>query len=131
MSKDALLGSVTNLGKSDLIHSIAPGGADAAVDYRGISNYIQTVRISYTWTSTDTSNGYAIVPVVWKIPFADTNYTSMWGVNDLDFIEDISYWTGDMHNKIASGFNAVVYSYSPGQGTPGDILIVNAIGIHD
>jgi len=84
--------------------TIAPG-VTGDVEQRKV----QTARASYTLTALDIANGFAIVPILWDSPFEDTNYTCEYGVHDLDDIVDLSYVTGDMHNKDVTGFNAIVY----------------------
>jgi hypothetical protein len=70
---------------------------------------VQRVKEEYTLTATDVVNGYAVVPVVWHVPFADANYTASFGVHDLDSVIDLSFAVGDMHNLTFEGFDAVVY----------------------
>lgn len=95
---------------------------------------IQTVRVSYLMTTQDIANGYAVVPITFPKPFTDTNYTVVFGINDLDPApagSNLDYYVGDIHQKTTTGFNAVIMCYSPAYGTPGDIEIINAIAIHD
>jgi hypothetical protein len=66
-------------------------------------------RVRYTLTATDVINGYAIVPIVWRSPFYDTNYSATYGINDLDPLIDLSFEVGDMHNFTPEGLDAVVY----------------------
>jgi len=67
----------------------------------------QAARVMYTITATDILNGFIPVPVVWPTPFADTNYTAVFAVNDLDATVDLSIGVLDMHNKTASGVTCV------------------------
>lgn len=70
--------------------------------------YTQAVRASYSLTADDILAGFATVPIVWPVPFADTNYTCDFGVNNLDDLDGIGFAPGDIRAKTASGFNAVV-----------------------
>lgn len=99
-----------------------------------VKSCIKTKRVSYTMTPTDIANGYAVVPIVWDVPFPDSNYTVVWGINDLDPApagSNLDFYVGDTHQKTPTGFNAVIMCYSPGFGTPGDVEIVNVMAIHD
>ena len=84
-------------------------------------------KVTYVWTQTDTDNGFAVVPILWRSQM-NSNYVCTWSLNDLGAEVDLDYYQGDMHNITSSGFNAVVYAYSPGYGNPGDKIIINAIG---
>ncbi len=64
---------------------------------------------SYLLTAQDIVNGFAVVPVSWRSPFYDTNYSLVYGVHDLDNIVDLSFEVGDIHDKTPHGFNAIVY----------------------
>ena len=91
----------------------------------------QTQRVAYAMTSADVAQGWAVVPILWPEPFADLGFTATWGVRDLDAEVTQSFWVGDMHNFSATGFEAVVYTYGPGQGNAGDSFVVHAIAEHD
>jgi hypothetical protein len=98
----------------------------------GPSGLIQTIRTSYTWQQADTDAGFAAVPVTFPVAFADSNYTLVWGVNHSNTVTpDLNYFVGDFHSKTAQGATLVARSYSPSYGTPGDILILQVIAIHD
>ena len=107
----------------------------ATADYAktgDIFGKFKQVRQLYTWTTNDQTNGYAEVPIVFEEPFADDNYTAVWSPNDVSHVpDDNGFFNGDYHEKAASGFIAVVYAYSPGFVTPGSIVEINVIAIHD
>jgi hypothetical protein len=129
MSKSSLLGVLMNLGKSDIIQSVSPGGADAAIDWRGISNYIKTVRTSHVVTSGEVAAGAAEIIVVFATPFADANYTLSQAVSCNIERPTNDYSPGDNHLLAATGFDAVIY-LGPG-ATAGDIVTLHIIVIHD
>lgn len=111
--KYALLGKVINLSQNDIIQCVTPGDHDIAIDYRGISSSIKTAHFNYVVTAADVLQSFASVPVVWDTPFADTNYTPVFGVEDLGVsgtdLPSLDYAPGDMHHKTASGIMCVVY----------------------
>ena len=93
---------------------------------------IKTQRVSYTWTQANTDAGFAAVPFTFTVPFPDTNYSLVYGINDVSEVApDLNYYSGDIHSKTAAGAVLVPKAYSPGFGTPGDVLILNIIAIHD
>jgi hypothetical protein len=96
----------------------------------GPSGLIQTVRTTYTITQTDINNGYANIPIVFPIPFADTNYTISQAITNsaaLDVINAVS--PGENHLVTASGMTAQIYVN--GATTPGDVITLHTIAIHD
>lgn len=83
----------------------------------------------YTVTQTDVNNGWMVVHITWKSPFPGTNYGCWFSVEDLDVAIDLSFFEGDIHNLSPTGFDAIVYTYSPGQGAAGDRIIIHAFGV--
>ena len=75
----------------------------------GVGNMqVQTSRVSYSITSEDILQGFSAVPLTWSTPFADTNYTAAFGVNDTDDGPSIDFAAGDFHYKSTTGLTAVV-----------------------
>jgi len=126
---EPLLGKVLNLGKSDIIQSVSQGGADAAIDWRGISNYIKTNRTKHTITQGEITAGAAELFVVWATPFADANYTMAQAITNIVERETNDYSPGDNHLVTAAGFDSVIY-IGPG-AVAGDIITLHTIAIHD
>jgi hypothetical protein len=91
----------------------------------------QTKRVSYVITADDVAAGFAAVPVAWDIPFDDLDYNINFSVHDTDQTVDLSFFCGDFHNKTVDGFDAVVYTFSPGAGDAGVTVVINATAIHD
>jgi hypothetical protein len=131
MSKPSLLGTLMNFGKSDIVQSVTPGGADAAIDYRGVSSYIKTQRTSYIVTSQDISNNFIVVSVVWPTPFADANYTVVMSLEDVSGKPPAAadFFQNDIHDKTAAGFLGIFDT--GGDSQAGDECIIHAIAIHD
>lgn len=96
-----------------------------------LSRMIQTRRVNYTFTAGDDAQGFAVVPVAWPVPFPDTNYTVVWGINDTDVVVDLNFFVGDIHALTGSGFNAIVRNFGPAGGGTGEAIIVHAFAIHD
>ena len=93
---------------------------------------IKTVRLPYTITQADINNQFTVIPVKWPVPFADPNYTLTWSVIDIQNDNtDADYVVGDTHNMTASGFSAVVLVGIYAIPVAGEVIIINAIGIHD
>lgn len=131
MVKQALLGKIINLGKDDLVQSVGQGGNDAAIDWRGISNYFQTNQTAYTITQNDVNAGYAVITVTWATPFADTDYVVVQGIHDTTVGGATSndYSPGDVHNLTASGFSSAIY-VGPGSAA-GEIVQLWSLAIHN
>ncbi len=70
---------------------------------------VQIKHQQYVLTAQDIVNGYVSVPIVWDVPFADTDYSMVFGVHDLDLLVDLSFAVGDAHNKTFEGLDAIVY----------------------
>ena len=97
----------------------------------GPSGQIQTVRTSYTVTQTDVNNGYANIPVVFKTPFADTNYTMAQTITQTGVLDSGNdYSIGDNHLLTGSGFTAQIYVNS-GVAVASTVIVLNTIAIHD
>ena len=93
---------------------------------------IKTVRKRYVLLQADIDAAFAVIPVVWPTPFADPNYTLTWSVIDTQNDNtDSDYVVGDTHFVTASGFSAVVLVGIYAIPVAGEIIIINAIGIHD
>jgi hypothetical protein len=90
---------------------------------------VSVQSVNYTVTQADVNQGWCVIPVLWRSETPNANYGAAWGVEDRDSAIDLDYFTGDMHNKTAAGFDAIVYMYSPGYGSAGDKLVVNAMGL--
>ncbi len=77
---------------------------------------IQTAKTAYAITQTDITVGYAGIPITWPEPFADTDYTISFSINDIgqNFLS-LDYAVGDIHFKTPQGFVAVMTlpSFSP------------------
>lgn len=82
-------------------------------------------KTRYVYTTADVNNGYAVIPVVWRVQM-NGDYVINWSIEDKDAGITLDYFQGDMHAVTPTGFNAVVYAYSPGYGTAGDIIVVHA-----
>ncbi len=74
-----------------------------------IFNEWRQTRTTYTITSTDVLNGFVPVPITWDVPFADTNYTVLFSIHDLDDTVDLSVGELDVHNVTATGCTPVVF----------------------
>jgi hypothetical protein len=86
-------------------------------------------KVRYVWTANDTTNGFATVPVTWRRTM-NGDYIINWSIEDRGLDINIGdYWQGDMHAVTPNGFNAIVFSYSPGQGTAGDVIYVHAMAM--
>ncbi len=125
-SKHGKIGEVIILSYEVAVEEIAAG---LAVKFTNI----QTARVTYTWTAQNVIDGFATVPILFPTPFLDTAYTLVWSPDDMDDVVGLDYYNGDIHAKAPSGFNAIVYAYSPGPdySHAGDVVVVNAIAIHD
>ena len=88
-------------------------------------NNIQTAKASHTVAAPEIL-GVAVIPIVWPIPFPDTNYTIVFNPVDKADIPSFDLYTLDIHDKTAFGFNAVVHINTMNVG---DKFIVNALGI--
>ena len=109
------------------------GSTDGSVEpqLRNSSKVLQHVRVDYVIRTSDVAQGWATVAVKWPETFPDTNYSLWFSIDDKDPVVGLDYYQGDVHNKSNDGFIAVVYMYSPGVGTPGDTVTINALAIHD
>lgn len=66
-------------------------------------------RTDYVLTQTDINNGYASVPILWDVPFNDTNYNLVWEIIDTSFSNpSLDFAHGDSHSLTGAGFTAVV-----------------------
>jgi hypothetical protein len=83
----------------------------------------------YVWTQTDVNRGYCVVHINWRSPFPGTNYGCWFSVEDVDPTIDLSFFEGDLHNVTENGFDAIVYSYSPGTALVGDRIIIHAFAV--
>ena len=94
----------------------------------------QAKLTNYEITATDSANQYFTVPVAWTTAFADTNYAISISVQDFTGTPPgQNLWPGDIHNKTASGFDAVFYIYGtlicPDCGVGGGAgVVVNSSG---
>ena len=70
---------------------------------------VQIKHQQHVLTAQDIVNGYVAVPIVWDIPFSDTDYSTVFGIHDLDPLIDLSFAVGDVHNKTFEGLEAIVY----------------------
>jgi hypothetical protein len=70
---------------------------------------LQTAKATYAITESDLVNGYAGIALTWPEPFADTDYTLSFSINDIgqNFLS-LDYAVGDIHFKTTEGFIAVV-----------------------
>ena len=74
-----------------------------------IFNEWRQTRTTYTVTADDILNGFAIVSITWDIPFADTDYTVVFSVHDLDSTVDLSVGSLDAHAITAAGCDCVAF----------------------
>jgi hypothetical protein len=68
----------------------------------------QSAMASHVLTADDLVKGYFSVPITWPYPFADSNYTVTFGLDDEWPGITIDYAVGDEHFITPSGFIAVV-----------------------
>lgn len=132
VTKNSLLAVLFNPYKDDLIQSVTPGGHDASIDWRGISNHIKTARITHVITQGEIDQAWAVISVTWPTAFSDANYTATWSVRDVQTDNtDADYVPGDMHNTTAAGFDAVLLVGIYAIPVAGETVIINAMAIHD
>jgi hypothetical protein len=89
---------------------------------------LQTVRTSHLVTNAEFIAGFAVVQVIFPIPFIDTNFTMMQGIEDLSAGEAPNYRTGDMHSKATTGYDAIVAILS---NMVGNTFVIHSVAIHD
>ena len=93
---------------------------------------IKTVRAPHVVTQAEIDQAWAVIPVKWPVPFMDSNYTVIWSVIDIQNDNtDADYSIGDTHFLTAAGFSAVVLVGIYSIPVAGEIIFINAIGIHD
>ena len=131
VTKNSLLAVLFNPYKDDLIQSVTPGGHDASIDWRGVSNHIKTVRTPHVVTQAEINALEAHIQVTWSTPFADANYTVTWSIEDTISTVDSDYVPGDTHAIVASGFLAVILIGIATVPPAGALLNIHAIAIHD
>jgi hypothetical protein len=85
-------------------------------------------KASHVWTQAEVDQGWAVVHIDWRSPFPGTKYVAWFSVEDLDPPIDLSFFEGDMHNFTETGFDAIVYLFTPGAGTAGDRMTIHAFG---
>ena len=103
----------------------------ATVPVNSLSSPFRTNRTIYHITAADLVAGYANIPVVWSVPFADAAYTIAQAITQdgpLELGNDVS--PGDNHLLTGAGFTAQIY-VNGGVATDGQVIILNTIAIHD
>ena len=92
---------------------------------------IRTARVSHVVTQAEINALEAHIPVLWRTPFADPNYTISWSIEDTISAVDSDYVPGDMHQVTPAGFLAVILIGIATTPPAGALLNIHAIGIHD
>ena len=90
---------------------------------------LQVNQTSYTIMSGDVSAGFALIPVVWDVPFIDTNYVTVTGIYHQNERAANDYSPGDVHDITATGFKSYIYVNSS-SAMAGDVVVLQTLGIH-
>jgi hypothetical protein len=94
-----------------------------------MNNKFHAQRSPYVITAADEANGFALVPVVWDIPYPDNDYTVVVSVNDVSGNPPaISTVIVDIHNKTATGFVMNLLCFA---GTTGEAILLHSFALHD
>lgn len=92
---------------------------------------VQTVRVSYTITSNDSSQLYADIPITFDVPFADANYTVALAIQSENDPLPTNFATGVMrlHAKAPGGFTL----HAPGISSSliGTVITAHVVAFHD
>ena len=77
--------------------------------HQQINKVFKSVRHLYTLTVADFNNGFVSVPITWPSPFADTNYTLSWSVQDpTNTLVGDAYFVEDVVEVTPLGFLAII-----------------------
>jgi len=94
---------------------------------------IKTMRVPYTTTAADEVSGSVAVPVLWKTPYNDSNYSISYTLEVVSEALSVSpeqnYRPGAIANVGNAGFTA--YIQTANSITEGDQLILHFLAMHD
>ena len=69
-------------------------------------NKLQSQRTPHTITAGEVAAGFAVVPVLFDVPFSNINYTAVCTINDIGpAAPSVNIAALDFHNKARTGFD--------------------------
>lgn len=94
----------------------------------GAARIVKTERVTYVVTADDVTAAIVHLDVPWNTPFTDLNYTSTQNVEVTPPADPSTYVIGGF----AKALDKVTVSvFVEGAPSPGDVIVVHAIAIHE